>query len=106
MDLQNEDLPATLQAFDLMDDKEIFLAEQVVGSQSEIDTFTNRYAGKLIKAKTTLPVNGNGSHAKPAYRSRYSSTGVVMGIIVLVFIILVIYGFSTGWLQEKLHLKI
>jgi hypothetical protein len=29
-----------------------------------------------------------------------------MGIIVLVFIILVIYGFSTGWLQEKLHLKI
>jgi hypothetical protein len=106
MDLQNEDLPATLQAFDLMDNKEIFLAEQVVGSQSEIDTFTNRYAGKLIKAKTTLPANGNSGYPKPAYRARYSSTGVVMGIIVLVFIILVIYGFSTGWLQEKLHLKI
>ena len=106
MDLQNEDLPATLQAFDLMDDKEIFLAEQLVGSQSEINTFTNRYAGKLIKAKTTLPVSGNASYAKPAYRARYSSTGVVMGILVLVFIILIIYGFSTGWIQEKLHLKI
>jgi len=106
MDLRNEDLPATLQAFELMDNREIFLAEQVVSSQMEIDTFTNRYAGKLIKAKTTLPANGNANYAKPAYRARYSSTGVIMGIIVLVLIILVIYGFSTGWIQEKLHLKI
>ena len=106
MDLRNEDLPATLQAFELMDNREIFLAEQVVGSQSEIDTFTSRYAGKLIKAKATLPANGNANYAKPTYRARYSSTGVIMGIIVLVLIILVIYGFSTGWIQEKLHLKI
>jgi hypothetical protein len=106
MDLRNEDLPATLQAFELMDNREIFLAEQVVSSQSEIETFTNRYAGKLIKAKTTLPANRNTSYSKPAYRARYSPTGVAMGIIVLVLIVLIIYGFSTGWLQEKLHLKI
>ncbi|MDB5276703.1 MAG: hypothetical protein JWR61_1658 [Ferruginibacter sp.] len=106
MDLRSEDLPATLQAFDLMDNKEIFLAEQVVSNQAEIDIFTNRYAGKLIKAKTTLPVNSNSSYAKPAHRSRYSSTGVVMAIIVVLVIVLVIYGFSTGWIQEKLHMKV
>jgi hypothetical protein len=106
MNLRNEDLPATLQAFDLMDNKEIFLAEQVVGSQSEIDLFTNRYTGKLIKAKTTLPVNENTSYAKPGYHTRYSSTGVLMAVIVLVVIVLVIYGCSTGWIQEKLHMKV
>ncbi|MCW3106812.1 MAG: hypothetical protein JWQ09_1318 [Segetibacter sp.] len=108
MNLQKEDLPATIQAFELEDNKEIFLAEQVVNSQSEIETFTNRYAGKLIKAKK-VPVKEVNSYSEsaPAYRKkRSSSTGLIMMIILLILIALVIYGFSTGWIQETFHLKV
>ena len=55
MDFRKEELPATIQAYDLVDNNEIFLAEQLVNNQSEIDLFTSRYAGKLIKAKTVAP---------------------------------------------------
>ncbi|MEP7141782.1 MAG: hypothetical protein ABI707_02870 [Ferruginibacter sp.] len=105
MDLTKEDLPATVQAFELQEDKEIFIAEQVVNSQSEIETFTTRYAGKLIKAKK-VPVIAEHNYTHPEYKERRSSTGIVMIIIILVIVVLVIYGLSTGWIQEKLNLKI
>lgn len=108
MDLHKEDLPATLQAFDLQNNNEIFLAEQQVNNQAEIEMFTSRYAGKLIKAKTLVTDNnrrpqtqGNAVVKKPA-----ASTGIIMIIVILVIAALIIYGFSTGWLQEKLNLKI
>lgn len=107
MDLHNEQLPATLQAFDLADNQEVFLAEQVVNSQAEIVNFTNRYSGKLIKAK--LPVaaaNGTfSSQPGPVVKSK-SSVNAVMVVVVLVLLALAVYGFSTGWIQEKLHLNI
>ena len=105
MDIHKNDLPATLQAFELLDNKEIFLAEQVVNNQAEIDIFTSRYAGKLIKAKTTVGIdNRSSSVAGSGGRSQKSIIATV--IIILIILALVIYGFSTGWLQEKLHLKI
>ena len=105
MDLRKEDLPATIQAFELNDDKEIFIAEQVVNSQPEIETFTTRYAGKLIKAKK-VPLNESRNHENPANKKKRSSTGLIMIIIILIIIALVIYGVSTGWIQEKFNLKI
>ena len=105
MDLRKEDLPATIQAFELQDDKEIFIAEQVVNSQSEIETFTTRYTGKLIKAKT-VPISETNSYENPAYKKQRSSTGIIMIIIILIIIALVVYGFSTGWIQEKFNLNI
>ncbi|MEP7107815.1 MAG: hypothetical protein ABI760_07530 [Ferruginibacter sp.] len=105
MDLRKEDLPATIQAFELIDDKEIFIAEQVVNSQSEVETFTTRYTGYLIKAKK-VPVSEISSSGNPVYKKQRSSTGLVMIIIILVIVALLVYGFSTGWIQEKLHLKI
>jgi hypothetical protein len=111
MDLSKEDFPATLQAFELRDNKEIFIAEQIVNSQTEIQTFTTRYAGKLIKAKKAPVIETNGvnranSYGEAPYQKRRSSTGLVMIIIILIIVALVIYGFSTGWIQEQLHLKI
>ncbi len=105
MELRKEDLPATIQAFELQADKEIFIAEQVVNSQSEIEAFTLRYTGKLIKAKTVPAIETN-SYGKPAYKKQRSSTGLIMFIIILVIAALVVYGFSTGWIQEKFNLKI
>ena len=63
MDIRKEDLPATLQAFDLQDNKEVFLAEQVVNNQTEIAIFTTRYVGKLIKAKQ--------EHSSDTYAGNY-----------------------------------
>ena len=105
MDLRKEDLPATIQAYELLDDKKIFIAEQVVNSQSEIETFTTRYAGKLIKAKTVPSVETT-RYGNTVYKKQRSSTGLIIFIIILVIVALVIYGFSTGWIQDKLHLKI
>jgi len=47
MNLTNEDLPATLQAFDLKENEEIFIAEQVVRNQSEIETLQPATQGNL-----------------------------------------------------------
>ena len=107
MDLRNEDLPATLQAFDLQDDREIFLAEQVVTSQSDIATFTNRYAGKLIKAKPEVPSDTYATNYRPTIvqKRKKSTAGVVVFVVLLILIALAIYGYSTGWLQQQLHLN-
>ncbi|MEO6550038.1 MAG: hypothetical protein ABIN94_18695 [Ferruginibacter sp.] len=108
MNLQKEDLPATIQAFELQDNKEIFLAEQIVNSQSEIETFTTRYAGKLIKAKK-VPVREMNTYSEstPAFqKKKSSSTGLVMIIIIVILIALILYGFSTGWIQQTFHLKV
>jgi hypothetical protein len=107
MDLRNEDLPVTLQAFDLLDNKEIFIAEQVVNSQAEVATFTSRYVGKLIKAKKAS-VNDSRAYTSntPVKKTGTSSTNIVMILVILIIVALVIYGFSTGWIQEKLNLKI
>lgn len=107
MDLRNEDLPATLQAFELEDNLEVFLAEQVVNTQAEITNFTNRYTGKLIKAKAASPVNSRaGSHAVNTVKKPRSSINVIMILVVLALLALAIYGFSTGWIQDRLNLNI
>lgn len=105
MDFRKEDLPATIQAYDLINNKEIFLAEPLVNNQSEIDLFSSRYAGKLIKAKTVVPPerrSSNGGVVAPRQKGAGSINAV---IIVVVILALLFYGYSTGWLQAQLHLK-
>jgi uncharacterized membrane protein YcjF (UPF0283 family) len=107
MDLRNEELPATLQAFELEENQEVFLAEQVVNTQAEITNFTNRYTGKLIKAKTVAPLNDRaGIHSANTVKKPKSSINAVMILVVLTLLALAIYGFSTGWIQDKLNLNI
>ena len=104
MDLSTQDLPATLQAFELQDNREIFLAEQVVSSQSDIDQFTSRYTGKLIKAKKTV-VKRDSSSVNNTVQKRNSGMGALAIVITLLLVALVIYGFYTGWIQQKLNIK-
>jgi len=107
MELRNDELPATLQAFELEDNREVFLAEQVVNTQAEITIFTNRYSGKLIKAKAVVPaVNRTAIHTDHTIKKPKSSVNAIMVLIVLVLLALAIYGFSTGWIQNKLNLNI
>jgi hypothetical protein len=104
MQLGNEELPATLQAFDLSNDQEIFLAEQLVSNQTEIENFTSRYAGKLIKAKKNA-ISRNASYTTAGYKSRFSAFNLLMILFVLAIAVLVLYGLSTGWIQQRIQLK-
>lgn len=105
MHIKSEDLPVMLQAFELHNGAEIFVAEQLVHSQGEVDNFTALYAGKIIKAsKETSTTKDNLQPA--ATKKRNPVVGFVMIAIVLILLALVIYGFSTGWIQEKFNLSI
>ena len=66
-----------------------------------------RYAGKLIKAKKASVSDGKAySSNAPVQKRSSSSTNIVMILIILIIVALVIYGFSTGWIQEKLNIKV
>src|SRR4051794_20407850 len=95
--LQKDQFPVTIQAYDITGDVEIFIAEQVVNSQAEVDSFSNRYAGKLIKAKG-FSTTGTGTIPTTRYKRKSSAAPII--IILLILIILVAIGFYTGWIQR------
>ena len=47
MELRKEEFPVALQAYEVRGDREDFLAEQVVSTQTEADKFMSMYAGRL-----------------------------------------------------------
>jgi len=108
MDIKREDLPVTLQAFEIQNNNEIFIAEQVVNTQSDVDKFTLLYAGKIIKASKAISHNNNNNNhsATTVPKKRNPATGIIMIVIVLAVLALIIYGFSTGWIQHKFNLNI
>ena len=99
MRVRDNEFPVVVQAYDNRDRQDLFVAEQVVYSQAEVDTFTSRYAGKLIRVR--LP---NGEELKhdhrPVTRKRRSGAGTAILLILLVLIALVVVGFTTGWIQN------
>jgi hypothetical protein len=102
MDVRKEDFPVVLQAYEIFDHKELFIAEQVVNNQTEVDTFTARYSGKLIKAKQWTDKNNN----RPQTVTRKSGTSAttIILIIVVILVILVAIGFATGWIQQHFNI--
>jgi hypothetical protein len=96
MILQRDAFPLTVQAFELNDNKEFFIAEQVVNSQQEVDAFSSRYAGKVIKVK---PVSTSTDTSTTKY-TRKSSPWTAIFIILIILIILIAIGFYTGWIQR------
>jgi hypothetical protein len=97
--LNKDQFPITIQAYELSGNKELFIAEQVVNSQSEVDTFSTRYAGKLIKAKTAT-VNTDGTSTTTRHVRRKSSVLPIVITILVVLAILIAIGFYTGWIQR------
>ncbi|RYF90562.1 MAG: hypothetical protein EOO03_03425 [Chitinophagaceae bacterium] len=105
MYIKSEDLPVMLQAFELHNGAEIFVAEQLVHSQAEVDNFTAAYAGKIIKASKETGVLRDRAHGNVT-KKRNPVVGFIMITLVVVLLALIIYGFSTGWIQEKFNLNI
>jgi hypothetical protein len=101
MRVNDNEFPVVVQAFDTMDKNDEFVAEQVVSSQAEVDTFTSRYAGKLIKVRHLS--NDEVRHDyHPQARKRTSSGAGIWLLLLLVLVALVIVGFTTGWVQRNL----
>lgn len=98
MILHKDQFPITIQAFEISGNAEIFIAEQVVNSQAELDTFSNKYAGKLIKAKALSAAGYSAtSSRKPGKRT---SAATIFIVILIIVVILVAIGFYTGWVQR------
>ena len=109
MILQKDQFPLTIQAYEMKGNVELFIAEQVVSNQAEVDTFSNKYAGKLIKAKAYSPSHahtnsGNststGTSTISTTRNRKSSAGTIIVVILIILAILIAIGFYTGWIQR------
>lgn len=96
MEIRKNDFPVTLQAFEVRDSREEFIAEQIVNSQPEADQFTSRFTGKLIKAHALRPdeVRRIDHPAKP-----HRSTIPAWAIVLFLLVVLTVVAWFSGWLQ-------
>jgi hypothetical protein len=106
MRINDNEFPVVVQAFDTTDREDRFVAEQVVSNQTEVDTFTNRYAGKLIKVKVLNADELKQDHRNVVTRRKTSSGAGVLILVLLVIAALVIAGFATGWIQRTFGLNL
>jgi cobalamin biosynthesis Mg chelatase CobN len=106
MRINDNEFPVVVQAFDTTDSEDRFVAEQVVSNQTEIDSFTSRYAGKLIKVKVMNADELKHDHRNVVTRRKTSSGTGVWIFLLLVLAALVIAGFATGWIQRTFGLNL
>lgn len=107
MRINDNEFPVVVQAFDTTDREDRFVAEQVVSNQTEVDSFTNRYAGKLIKVKVLNAEELRHEHVDVVTRRKTSSGSAGVWILLLLVIAaLVIAGFATGWIQRTFGLNL
>lgn len=103
MILSRDQFPITVQAYEITNNKEYFIAEQVVHNQSEVDNFVNRYAGKVIKARPLSAAESN--VAAHAHRRKSSSAGMTILIILIILAVLIAIGLYTGWIQRTFNIS-
>ncbi|HYJ38190.1 MAG TPA: hypothetical protein VEV87_06220 [Chitinophagaceae bacterium] len=104
MNLRDEEFPVVVQAYDPSGSKDSFVAEQVVYTQTEIDHFTSRYAGLLIKARELREVETNGDVRAVPRRPRKTRSGNAVGWVLFVLVVIIgllVWGFATGWIQQN-----
>lgn len=112
MRIRDNEFPVVVQAYDTSDRQDRFVAEQVVSSQAEVDSFTTRYAGKLIKVRTMDADDvrrRDHEHVETKHvetKRRTSSGAGAWVLILLVLAALVIAGFATGWIQRTFGLNL
>ncbi len=99
MEISKDQFPVVVQAFEITGNKEFFVAEQVVKSQAEVETFSARYAGKVIKARALNSTEAN--QQKPVYtKKRKTPAGTILLVVLIILIILIAIGYYTGWLRR------
>lgn len=102
MKVKENQFPIAVQAYNTKGGQELFAAEQIVYTQAQVDAFTSKYAGHLIKTRLLTDVElGKAKVEHKRYVKRRSSAGTVILVIVLVLIVLAVVGFATGWFQQQ-----
>ena len=104
MVINEREFPVVVQAYQPSGNGELFVAEQLVHTQAEADTFTSRYAGYVIKARvvTDNEINRERAVDDRTYRQPVRRKSGVSGwaILLLLLIALAVVGFTTGWIQR------
>ena len=107
MRVKDNEFPVVVQAYDTKDRQDLFVAEQVVHSQAEVDTFTSRYAGRLIKVRLLSEEELSGERRRPATRAKKSSgSASIWLLLLLVVVALIVAGFATGWIQRTFGIDV
>jgi hypothetical protein len=106
MEVRNSDFPVVVQAYEPSNKQDVFIAEQVVNSQAEIDGFTLRFAGKLIKARSLNESEIERQRHVASRRDTSSGSRSYLWIFVLLLIVVLIgVGFYTGWIQRTFNIS-
>lgn len=109
MEVRKDEFPVVVQAYETHNQQEVFVAEQVVNSQVEIDSFTSKFAGKLIKARSLSETEyrNRAVAEENTYKpKKKSSSGTIWIVLLLLIVILVAVGFATGWIQQTFNINI
>ena len=108
MIVNDREFPVVVQAYQSTGNQELFVAEQVVHTQTEVDSFASRYAGFVIKARIVneneLQTDGRTIRARNRVRRR--SGAAAWALILLVIVALIVVGFTTGWIQKTFNLNL
>ena len=102
MVINEREFPVVVQAYQPTATGELFVAEQLVNTQAEADTFSSHYAGYVIKARVVKENELNVDRRTAAARSRAAARKgfPAWAIVLLIIIVLVVIGFTTGWIQR------
>lgn len=107
MIVNEREFPVVVQAYQSSGNQELFVAEQVVNSQSEVDSFSSRYAGMVIKARMLNESELNNERvAEASNYARRRSGAAAWAVILLIIVALIVVGFTTGWIQRTLNLNV
>src|SRR3954465_7022341 len=108
MVINEREFPVVVQAYQPATDGELFVAEQMVRNQAEIDSFSSRYAGYVIKARVVqdneLVTNSTYDH-RTRRTNAYRRGMPVWAILLLIVVVLAVVGFTTGWIQKTFELN-
>jgi hypothetical protein len=109
MIVNDREFPVVVQAYQSSGNQELFVAEQVVNTQTEVDSFATRYAGFVIKARIvneTELQTADGRTIRRRNRARRGSGAAAWALILLVIVALIVVGFTTGWIQKTFNLNL
>ena len=100
MEFRKDDFPIALQAYELHENSLDFVAEQVVKTEEEAESFMSRYPDKLIRARDIKSFESEKFDDIEINKTVIPLWAVILGILL----VLVIAAVLSGWLQRKLGL--
>jgi len=107
MVINEREFPVVVEAYQPAPNGELFVAEQMVSNQAEADTFSSRYAGYVIKARVVKENELAADRRTHARRTAIHRRGIpAWAILLLIVVVLVVVGFTTGWVQRTFNINL